>query len=197
VSPPGLILASASPRRRELLASIGLDAVVRPTYIDESVHSGEQPIDYARRLAAEKAMARALGPGELTLAADTVVALGSEIFGKPVDDTEAVWMLTRLAGRVHEVITAVAVRGEQGLEVGHEVTRVTVAPLGDADIAAYVASGEPHDKAGAYAIQGAFAAFVDHLDGTWSNVVGLPLPLVRRLLAPYGIEVRPRARPQT
>jgi septum formation protein len=92
------------------------------------------------------------------------------------------------------VITAVAVRGEQGLAVDHEVTRVTVAPLGDADIAAYVASGEPHDKAGAYAIQGAFAAFVDHLDGTWSNVVGLPLPLVRRLLAPYGIEVRPRPR---
>jgi septum formation protein len=187
-------LASASPRRRELLASIGLDAVVRPADIDESVRQGERPIDYARRLASEKATAVAPGHGELTLAADTVVALAGEIFGKPADDAEATWMLGRLAGRVHEVITAVAVRGEQGLAVDHEVTRVTVAPLGDADIAAYVASGEPHDKAGAYAIQGAFAAFVDHLDGTWSNVVGLPLPLVRRLLAPYGIEVRPRPR---
>lgn len=194
MSLPTLVLASASPRRRELLAGIGLEAVVRPTDIDESVRDGERPIGYARRLAVEKATAIALDQGEVTLAADTVVALADEIFGKPGDDAEARWMLERLAGRVHEVITAVAVRGPLGLAVDHEITRVTVAPLDAADIAAYVASGEPHDKAGAYAIQGAFGAFVDHLDGTWSNVVGLPLPLVRRLLAPYGIRVRPTPR---
>lgn len=191
---PRLILASASPRRRELLASIGLEAEVRPADIDEAVLPGETPAAYARRLALEKASALVCGEGDVVIAADTVVALGTEIFGKPEDDADAARMLGRLSGRVHDVITAVAVRGPAGVEVDHEQTAVRVADLAAADIAAYIATGEHHDKAGSYAIQGAFAVWIDHVDGTWTNVVGLPLALLRRLLAPHGVDPLPAKR---
>lgn len=186
---PRLILASASPRRRELLASIGLECQVVAASIDESVRAGEEPVAYARRLAAAKALAIPRRGGELVLAADTVVIQGAEIFGKPLDDADARRMLARLAGGVHQVVTAVAVVGPTArdpLAVDHEATRVTVAALSAELIAAYVATGEPRDKAGAYAVQGLFGAWIERLEGTWSNVVGLPLPRTRGLLEQRG-----------
>lgn len=185
-----LVLASASPRRRELLATIGLVPEIRPADLDEQPLAGETPRAHAARLARAKAAATQRAPGEVVLAADTVVALGDEIFGKPADLEEARAMLARLSGRCHDVLTAVAVSSDRGLEVEVATSVVTVAELDRVTIDAYVATGEPLDKAGAYAIQGIFGAFVEHLDGTWSNVVGLPLPLVRQMLSRAGISVR-------
>ncbi|NGX15914.1 Maf family protein [Wenzhouxiangella sp. XN24] len=186
-----LVLASASPRRRQLLASLGLACEVAPTHIDETPLPGEDPADYARRLAAEKAVAGAARhpPGRLLLAADTVVALGREILGKPADEQDAARMLRRLSGRTHEVHTAVAARQDDSTAMRLATTEVTFRSLRDSEIEAYVGSGEPLDKAGAYGIQGVAAIFVTRLSGSYSGVVGLPLCETAELLREFGVEV--------
>lgn len=188
-----LVLASGSPRRRELLAALGLDFEVRPVEIDESPLAGERADLYVARLAEEKARERA-EPGELVLAADTVVAVDGELLGKPDDEAHAKAMLRQLAGRRHDVWTGVATwdPASERFEADLGRTEVEFSALGDAEIEAYVATGEPMDKAGAYAVQGLAALFVESLRGNYSNVVGLPLPIVRRLLARHGISILPR-----
>lgn len=182
-----LVLASASPRRAELLRAAGYRFLVTTTDVDESPLAGEAPVAYVRRLAETKA--RAAKWPEITdavLGADTTVALGSAILGKPADAADARRMLRLLAGREHEVHTGVAVR--LGTRVWSEVatTRVRFLPLTDAEIAWYVASGEPADKAGGYAIQGLASRFVEWIEGSYSNVVGLPVHVVHRLLVEAG-----------
>lgn len=188
-----LVLASGSPRRRQLLASIGLACEVAPVDIDETPRDGEAPVDYACRLATEK-LAAALerhAPDRLVLAADTVVALDETILGKPADAGDAARMLQRLAGRTHQVHTAVAAgRGGQAA-FRLSSSAVTFRNLRDGEIEAYVASGEPLDKAGAYGIQGRAAIFVTHLSGSYSGVVGLPLCETADLLHSFAVAVWP------
>jgi septum formation protein len=186
-----LILASGSPRRRELLAAMGWTFLVRPVELDESPFPGEDAAAYVGRLALAKAraaaeQAAAEAPDALVLGADTVVALEGELFGKPQDPADARRMLRRLSGRRHQVLTGVALLdGErEWLEVAR--TAVEIAPLSEQEIELYVATGEPLDKAGAYAVQGRGALFVSALEGNYSNVVGLPLPVVYRLLLAAG-----------
>jgi septum formation protein len=181
-----LVLASASPRRRELLTAAGLDFEVLRVDIDETPARGETPEDHVRRLAREKAGAgRVRRPGTVVLAADTIVVLDDRILGKPRDAEDATRMLRALSGRAHEVLTGVAVSGPAGTVVEVARTRVWFQSLSDAEIAGYVGSGEPRDKAGAYAIQGLGSKFVERIDGSYSNVVGLPVALVYRLLKGY------------
>jgi septum formation protein len=183
-----LVLASSSPRRAELLTSAGFDFVVIPADVDETPRSTERPPDYALRLAHAKAdrVTPGLPPDCVVLAADTVVVSAGRLLGKPVDAADATSMLRTLSGSVHEVHTAVVVRG--GLRKVNRVvtTRVRFVPLTEAEIEWYVASGEPYGKAGAYGIQGLAARFVDSIDGSWSNVVGLPISTVYRLLKEAG-----------
>jgi septum formation protein len=192
---PVLILASASPRRAELLTSAGFVFLVEPADVDESVLRGEAPETYALRVARAKARAVASRhSGGLVLGADTVVVAlrqssgqaGTEILGKPGDAADAARMLSRLSGTVHEVLTAVVVIGPAG-ELNEVVrTRVHFAELTADDIAWYVRTGEPEGKAGAYAIQGRAARFIDRIEGSWSNVVGLPVATVAKLLTAAG-----------
>ncbi len=194
MTPPGprrLVLASGSPRRRELLSALGLRLEVRPADVDESPRPGEGPGAYVERLAREKATAAAR-PGEWVLAADTAVVVGGEILGKPDDDRDAERMLARLSGREHEVLTGVALlEPTAGSEVSAvETTRVRFARLSADEIRWYVATGEPADKAGAYAVQGLGALLVESLEGSWSNVVGLPLRTVYRLAAESGWDLK-------
>lgn len=194
---PTLVLASGSPRRRELLTGLGLDPVVRPVDVDESPLPGEAPEAYVQRLAEDKALARG-EPGEVVLAADTVVALpaegepGARLLGKPEDEADARRMLRRLEGRRHEVHTGVAVwdPGADQRRIDVATSGVRFAPLTEGEISWYAATGEPLDKAGAYAIQGLGALFVEELQGNYSNVVGLPLPLVYRLFRELGWDLR-------
>jgi septum formation protein len=180
-----LILASASPRRAELLTSAGYVFVVEPADVDESFLRGEGAETYALRVARAKAEAvsRRHPPDRVVLAADTVVVTGTEILGKPVDAADAARMLTRLSGIEHDVLTAVVVKGPAGERAEVVRTRVHFIELSADDIAWYVATGEPEGKAGAYAIQGRGARFVDRIDGSWSNVVGLPVATVAKMLA--------------
>lgn len=185
-----LVLASASPRRLDLLSSLGLQPEVSPVDIDETPRPGEDPATLAVRLAEAKAAhAAARYPGRLVLAADTVVALGGETLGKPADAADAAAMLQRLSGLRHEVFTAVAARRDR--EAGTRVSRSAVdfRALAPAEIAAYVATGEPLDKAGAYGIQGVAAIFVTQLCGSYSGVVGLPLHHTAELLREFGLDV--------
>lgn len=184
---PKLILASGSPRRRELLTGLGLAFSVQPVDLDETPLEGEDPSAYVTRLAAAKARART-EPDEMTLAADTIVVLDGELLGKPGDPDEARGMLGRLAGREHQVLTGVAVYEGTGerLVSGVESSRVTIAALSDEEIAWYVATGEPLDKAGSYAIQDLGALFVERVEGNYTNVVGLPLPLTYSLFGQLG-----------
>ena len=186
------ILASGSPRRRQLLEQIGLrDFTVRPTDADESLPAGIPPGEAVERLSARKGMAARLqaGPEALILAADTVVALDGAILGKPGGREEAVSMLTALSGRTHQVYTGVTlIRGEEIL-TEHEVTAVTFRPLAAAEIDAYVQSGEPMDKAGAYGIQGLGALLAERLEGDYFNVMGLPLCRLGRMLARFGLDL--------
>ncbi|HUG98414.1 MAG TPA: Maf family protein [Gammaproteobacteria bacterium] len=186
-----LVLASGSPRRLQLLASLGLECEVAPVEIDETPRAGEAPADYARRVAAEKvAAAVATQPADrLVLAADTVVALGDEILGKPADGADAARMLRRLSGRSHDVHTAVAASraGTTALRIAD--SEVTFRTLLEHEIDAYVATGEPLDKAGGYGIQGLAAVFVTRLCGSYSGVVGLPLQETAELLARFGLDV--------
>ena len=180
-----LILASASPRRAELLRSSGFDFDVEAANVDETPLAGEPPAAYTQRVAREKAQhvaASHAGEDVIVLGADTEVVLGRRILGKPADEDDARRMLRTLAGHVHEVLTAVVLLGN-GREAAEVVTtRVWFTPMTAAEIDWYVASGEPMDKAGAYGIQGLGARFVERIDGSWSNVVGLPVAVVHRLL---------------
>ena len=179
-----LVLASASPRRAEILTALGIPFTVVATDIDETVAPGESGRAAASRLAAEKAAASAaLSPGDWVLAADTLVLLDDAILGKPRDGTDARGMLRRLSGREHKVVTAVRLTKASGpgLEAIEE-SRVRIAPLDEEEIRWYVATGEPLDKAGAYAVQGLGARFVESVEGSFTNVMGLPARSVYRLL---------------
>jgi len=181
--PPRLVLASASPRRAELLRAAGFDFDVQVVDVDEAVLPDERPDSYVRRVAAAKARAAATGPRpRVILAADTAVVVEGTILGKPADAGDAGRMLRLLSGRAHEVMTGVCLIPVGVPEAKYaprvEVTRVEFAPLSEAEIGWYVASGEPMGKAGAYAIQGLASRFVTRVDGSHSNVVGLPLAWV-------------------
>ncbi len=186
-----LILASSSPRRRELLARAGFAFAVATPDVDETPRAGEAPEAMARRLALEKALAVAQrsDPASCVLAADTVVGLDRETLGKPRDEAEAAAMLGRLAGREHRVITGVAVvvRELARTEQRAAESRVRIGEVTRDQAIAYARSGEPLDKAGAYALQGEGARFVDSIVGSRSNVIGLPLELVLPLLADVGV----------
>ena len=173
-----VVLASASPRRQELLSQIRVRFEVRVPDIDESPLEGEDPVAYVRRLAIGKAAAIDTAPDELVIAADTTVDLDSVIMGKPNDDHDARSMLRRLSGKTHRVHTGVAVRLGARERVDVCTTLVTFVPLDEATIGWYLATGEPLGKAGSYALQGAGAALVSVVDGSVSNVIGLPLHLV-------------------
>jgi septum formation protein len=189
---PSLFLASRSPRRRDLLRQIGVEPEVVPADVDESRLPGETPIDYVARLARLKAQTawHALpstrrGP---LLAADTAVVLGSEIFGKPADRDQGLDMLGRLSGRTHEVVTGVALMTARGLDLRVNVSHVTFRALDRTECEAYWETGEPSDKAGAYAVQGRAAVFIRELAGSYSGVMGLPLFETAELLRAAGID---------
>jgi septum formation protein len=185
---PAIYLASASPRRSELLRQIDVTHAVLPVDIDETPRPGEKPAHYALRLAEEKARALweqlPVAQRRPVLAADTTVALGDEILGKPVDHDDAVRILGRLSGREHEVHTAVAVLHEGGADARVSTSTVAFRPLTRAEIDWYWRTGEPADKAGAYAVQGHAAVFIRRLAGSYSGVMGLPLYETWELLAP-------------
>jgi septum formation protein len=180
-----LVLASASPRRAELLRAAGFEFTIRSANVDESVFPNETPSVYVLRVATAKAQHVARDsrhPDEIVLAADTVVVAGARMMGKPVDDADAESMLRQLSGDVHEVLTAVVLSSD-GKSVSEVVsTRVRFIPLSERQIRWYISTREPLGKAGAYAIQGRGARFIDWIDGSWSNVVGLPIATVYRLL---------------
>jgi len=181
-----IILASASPRRAQLLTAAGISFDVIPADVDETPREGESPLDYVERLALEKARAVSrAAPARIVLGADTTVVLDGHILGKPMDRAEAATMLGRLGGHVHEVRTGIALAGPRGEAVSSAVTRVWVRDMTSEDIARYVETGEPLDKAGAYAIQGRFSRFIERIEGSYTNVVGLPVALVCDLLMRY------------
>lgn len=181
---PNLVLASGSPRRAEILNSVGWKFEKVVPDVDESVRDGESPEDYVQRLAAEKALAVANSyPDRLILAADTTVVINDQIIGKPVDLNDAREMISMLAGNWHQVLTGVAIcrNGEQ--QLGSQTTRVKFAPMSDGEIDFLVEKGDPLDKAGAYAVQAQAALFIEGIEGDYWNVVGLPISLVYRLVA--------------
>jgi septum formation protein len=181
-----LVLASRSPRRAELLTAAGIEFTVRTADIDETPRAGEDPTDYVLRLAEEKACAAPCNSDDTILAADTTVGVGREILGKPLDRADAARMLGALSGRKHEVITGVCLRSRQRSVREACVTAVWFAPLSAAEIDEYVASGEPMDKAGAYGIQGVASRYIERMEGSYTNVVGLPVAMVYRLLRRAG-----------
>lgn len=187
-----LYLASASPRRRELLTQLGLTYEVVPTDVDESRQAGETPADYVVRLArlkAETAAARLGRPGKPVLGADTAVVVAGEVLGKPGGRDEALAMLAKLAGREHEVLSAVALWSARGLTSALSLSRVRFRDIPAAEARAYWGTGEPADKAGGYGIQGRGAVFVTGLTGSYSGVMGLPLYETAELLRAAGVEV--------
>jgi len=195
-----LVLASASPRRRELLAQAGFTFQVRPAHIAEDPRPGEDPIAYVVRLAREKAQAvyreltaqpgasgGAAADSLAVLGADTTVTIDGQILAKPLDADDAARMLRLLSGRTHRVLTGVALVTAEATEVAAEATAVRFLSLTDEEIAAYIATGEPTDKAGAYAIQGRAARWIPRIEGCYFNVVGLPLALVTAMLEARGV----------
>jgi septum formation protein len=188
-----LVLASASPRRKELLAQAGYRFTVLPANICEEKLPGEDPISFVSRLAQEKAQLvfAQVDPGSstdplLVLGADTIVVVFEEILGKPRDEADAARMLRLLSGRVHQVITGVCLISREETEVAAETTSVTMHELSESEIAGYIATGEPMDKAGAYAIQGYAARWIPHIEGCYFNVVGLPLAKVASMIDSRG-----------
>jgi len=181
--PSVLVLASGSPRRRELLQMLGLRFEVRPSHIPEERRAGEAPVAYAERLAREKAESV---PGDLVLGADTTVLLGTRLLEKPVDQTDALRMLRTLQGETHQVITSIALRNRGQVLQATDVTAVTFRRCDDDFLRDYIATGEPMDKAGAYGIQGYGAALVERIEGDFFSVMGLPVRLVIRLLEEVG-----------
>ncbi len=187
MTPPVLVLASGSPRRRQLLEMLGIPIEVRPSHIPEIRDPGESAQAYAERLAREKA---ASIPGPLVLGADTTVVVDGEVLEKPADAADALRMLRRLQGRAHQVITAIALKTPDRMLGATDITAVTFRPADDDVLRAYVATGEPMDKAGAYGIQGYGAALVERIDGDFFGVMGLPVRLVLDLLARAGYRYR-------
>ena len=186
-----VILASQSPRRRELLALVGISHAVQPADIDESMFAGEDPRAHCERLAREKvAVIAEREPDALVIGSDTIVIIDGEVLGKPSDETEARATLSRLSGRSHVVMTAIAIRYRGQERSAVEEVGVTFHGLSPEEIAAYVATGEPMDKAGAYGIQGYGATIVARVDGDYFAVMGLPLQRLVRLLAELGIRYR-------
>jgi nucleoside triphosphate pyrophosphatase len=187
VSGTPIILASASPRRRQLLEMLHIPFEVRPSGVEERPTPDESPPDYVVRVAREKAAAvAARAPGAVVLAADTEVVLDGDIFGKPADVAGAVAMLRRLQGRTHQVLTAVAVAQDGRVEYALDATAVTFRTCDAEVLAAYAATGEPLDKAGAYAVQGLGAPLIERVEGDFFGVMGLPLRLALDLLARFG-----------
>jgi septum formation protein len=200
----GLVLASASPRRQELLRAAGIAVTVQPTNLPEVPLEGEAPKVFAERLAREKAWAVfKQRPNDFVLGADTIVVVGKEILGKPSSATDAARMLRLLSGRSHEVTTGICLMGPRAAtapdggsawtkaeslgDVRSETTVVTMQEISDEEIQAYIASGEPMDKAGAYAIQGIASRWIPRIGGDYSNVVGLPVALVYRMLREHKV----------
>ncbi len=183
-----VVLASGSPRRRAFLEDLGLAFEARPADIDETPHAGEAPAFYVERLAREKAIAVRGAANEIVIAADTTVVVDGDIVGKPTDDADATTILRRLSGRPHDVFTGIAV-SICGEATTSRVVRTTVvfADLSDEDIARYVATGEPHGKAGAYAIQGRGATLIRSIKGSVTNVTGLPVVELGELLHEAGV----------
>ena len=186
---PILILASASPRRQELLREAGIPFELRPAHINEDQHAGEPPLEFALRMAREKALAVAQRyPQSYVLGADTIVVIDNDVLGKPSDAADAARMLRLLSGREHQVTTAVAVVSPGGnTAIRSATTQVFFRKLTEEEIDQYVAGGEPMDKAGAYAIQGGASRWTDRIEGEYSNVVGLPLSLVTEMLRKAGL----------
>ena len=178
-----LVLASASPRRAELLRNAGIPFTVDPAHVPEEAAAHEKPLEYAQRLARDKALAIfARHPDSAILGADTVVVIDDHLLEKPVDQLDATRMLRLLSGRSHQVITGVCLVAPGFERTEAEITQVVFSSLSDGEIAEYVASGEPMDKAGAYAIQGIASRWAERIDGCYFNVVGLPVPRVYRML---------------
>ncbi len=184
-----LVLASASPRRAHILQELGVSFTVRPANVDESLLPGEDGSTAAERLARAKALAVSEDEDLPVLAADTIVLCDDDVLGKPVDEEEARAMLRRLSGRTHEVVTGVCLVGRDQAHSGVERTQVTIAPLTDDDVAWYVATGEPLDKAGAYHIGGKGALFIEEIQGSPSNVAGLPVHLLLQLVRASGLDL--------
>ncbi len=177
-----LVLASTSPRRREILQQAGIPFAVRPAAVDEALLPGEDARDYVVRVARDKALRPVIHHGEIVLGADTTVVVEGHILAKPCDPADAVRMLGLLSGRRHEVLTGICFRSEHAVTVDCAQSSVWFAPLTSAEIADYVASGEPLDKAGAYGIQGLASKFVERIEGCYFNIMGLPIALVYRHL---------------
>ncbi len=184
-----LILASTSPRRAKLLKSAGIMFEVARPDANEKLHRGETPVEYAVRTAREKAESISVPPNAIVLGADTVVATEGHILGKPADDNDAQAMLRLLSGKMHEVITGVCLRSAEKTVCFHVATAVLFRDLSEEEITAYVATGDPLDKAGAYAIQNGAAGMVRRIDGSHSNVVGLPLCEVIEALSRFATEI--------
>lgn len=188
---PSVILASQSPRRRELLTLIGIQHTVRPADIDESVHENEAPVPHAERLARTKASVIAEQESSaIVVGSDTIVVIDDEILGKPRDDANAAAMLRKLSGRTHTVVTAVAAAHGSQLVSAVEQVVVTFRSLSDQNISDYIATREPMDKAGAYGIQGYGATIVERIDGDYFSVMGLPLGKLIGLFAELGFDYR-------
>jgi septum formation protein len=189
-----LVLASASPRRSELLRNAGISFVVEPAHVPEQPLPNERPLVYAQRLACDKARAVfARHPDAVVLGADTIVVADEHLLEKPRDAEDAARMLRLLSGRAHQVVTGVCLMSAGFVQTEAEITEVRFSSLSESEIANYVATGEPMDKAGAYAIQGVASRWVERIDGCYFNVVGLPLPhvyrMLRRLEAETGIRL--------
>jgi septum formation protein len=185
-----IVLASASPRRRDLLRAAGIQFEVDAPIVDETRRPSEVAEAYVERMAREKAAAvAARHPARAVLAADTIVVVGERVLGKPIDAADAAAMLRALSGRAHVVMTAVAVARGGGVRVAVDRTTVRIRRISEDEIGAYVATGEPLDKAGAYAIQGGAQAFIEEIDGAIDTVIGLPVDRVRALLQETGVKV--------
>jgi len=180
-----LVLASQSPRRQEILAAAGFEFIVRPPRIPEQRLPKEAPVAYVTRLAQAKAAAVDCASDELILAADTVVVAGGQVLEKPCDAADAARMLQLLAGRDHQVITGICLRNNSRRVVDYSATTVSFSPMSDREIMSYVSSGEPLDKAGAYAIQGLASKFIQRIEGCYFNVVGLPISLFYKHLLEF------------
>lgn len=190
-----LVLASASPRRAEALRKLGITFQVRASHVDETPPPGADAATAATNLALRKATSVRAGPDEFILAADTIVALGTEFFGKPKDARDAIRILTMLSGRIHDVATGIAVIHGGRSWTGCEVAHVKFRRLDPVAIERYVATGEPIDKAGAYAVQGGAASFVESIDGEITTVVGLPIQRTLALLKTAGFPLPPHLEP--
>ena len=186
-----LVLASGSPRRSELLRAAGIEFTIRVADVDETVLPNELPRDYVVRLSREKAQAVAseIGDGEIVLGADTTVVVLNEIAGKPIDENDARRMLKLLSGKWHEVLTGVSLVNDGKVTSDIALTRVKFAKLSEEEIDWYISTGEAMDKAGAYGIQGYASRFVERIEGSYSNVVGLPVQMVYRMIADCGLRI--------